>query len=173
MAIKLFGISLKRSVPLCAISDVRPCKSSGALEIFAPYAAPITCSPKQIPRIGIPASSQYLTASILTPAFWGFPGPGDITTPAKFLQKSGSIASFLTTTVVAPSSSRYCTMLNTKESWLSTTKIFLPPSNPVLMWQLWCNLCPCLSHHYVKKRRPIFRKRLLKQSRSQPRAQSG
>ena len=42
VALKLFGISLNNFLPLCEILDVRPWISSGAREIFAPYAAAIT-----------------------------------------------------------------------------------------------------------------------------------
>ena len=54
--------------------------------------------------------------SILTPAFSGVPGPGEIRTPSYLLASSAVTSSFRTTVHSAPSWPRYCTKLKTKES---------------------------------------------------------
>ncbi len=73
--------------------------------------------PRQTPRIGIWPENRWI-AALEIPASLGRPGPGEITRAEGFRRAISStvISSFRTTSGVEPSSPRYWTRFQVKES---------------------------------------------------------
>ena len=78
-----------------------------------PYACPIDWWPRQTPSTGTP---RTLSTAEATPASFGVHGPGETSTCVGLRDAIAVMSSLLTTCTAAPSSPRYCTRLNVKES---------------------------------------------------------
>src|SRR5437868_4705895 len=99
-----------------------PWTISGARDTVAPYTWAITWWPRQTPRRGTARRSASWTRSRQTSESAGCPGPGLSSRPSTDAASRTVTSERSLTTQSAPSSRRYWTMLNTKLSWLSTTR---------------------------------------------------
>jgi hypothetical protein len=103
--------------PVWRMGEVLPCITRSARTTLPPYAAPMDWWPRQTPRIGVVGPSRRIT-STETPASLGVHGPGETTirSGARAAISSTVSSSLRRTSISAPSSPRYCTRFQVKES---------------------------------------------------------
>jgi len=99
------------------MTSVLPCICVFARITLPPKAAPIAWWPRHTPRIGsLPVKASMAPTQM--PASAGEHGPGDSTSWSGFKawMPSSVISSLRKTRTSSPSSAKYCTRLNVKES---------------------------------------------------------